>query len=211
MSGKRFLGDAYADTSADETRALYDAWSEVYDTELVTENAYAQPQRCAAALAAAAPNHDVAVLDIGCGTGLSGLALRAAGFSVLAGCDLSPGMMLRAMATGVYSRLFETDLNAPPMPVADGSFGAATAVGVFTFGHVRADALDEILRVLRPGAPLIIGLNEKYYAEGSLTRRMAALSEAGQLDILSREKGEHIPGTGVEGWVLTMRKSWQIT
>lgn len=207
MGEKRFLGDAYAETSTDETRALYDAWSEVYDTELVTENAYAQPQRCAAALAAAECNRDVPVLDIGCGTGLSGLALRAAGFSVLAGCDLSPGMMLRAMASGVYSRLFETDLNAPPMPVADATFGAATAVGVFSFGHVRADALDDILRVLRPGAPLIIGLNEKYYAEGSLTQKLDALARDGRLTILSREKGDHIPGTGVEGWVLTMRKA----
>lgn len=207
MGEKRFLGDAYAETSAEETRALYDAWSEVYDTELVTENAYAQPQRCAAALAAVESNRDTAVLDIGCGTGLSGLALRAAGFSLLAGCDLSPGMMLRAMACGVYSRLFETDLNVPPMPVADGTFGAATAVGVFSFGHVRADALDDILRVLRPGAPLIIGLNEKYHAEGSLTRKLDALAGDGRLAILSREKGDHIPGTGVEGWVLTMRKT----
>lgn len=207
MSDRRFLGDAYAETSTDETRALYDAWSEVYDTELLAENAYAQPRRCAGALAAVEDNRDVPILDIGCGTGLSGLALRKAGFCVLSGCDLSPGMMLRAMATGVYSRLFETDLNAPPMPVADESFGAATAVGVFSFGHVKADAMDDILRVLRPGSPLIIGLNEKYYDEGSLTRKLEALAAEGRLSIESREKGEHIPGTGVEGWVLTLRKA----
>ncbi len=207
MGARRFLGDAYADTSAAQTRELYDAWAEVYDTELVTENAYAQPRRCAAALAAVESNRDASILDIGCGTGLSGLALRDAGFCVLTGCDLSPGMMLRAMATGVYSRMFETDLNAPPMPVADESFGAATAVGVFSFGHVKADAMDDILRVLRPGSPLIIGLNEKYYAEGSLTRKLDTLAAAGRLSVLSREKGEHIPGTGIEGWVLTLRRN----
>jgi len=207
MGEKRFLGEAYAETGTEETRELYDAWSEVYDTELLTENAYAQPRRCAAALAAVESNRDVPVLDIGCGTGLSGLALQKAGFHVLAGCDLSPGMMLRAMATGVYSRLFETDLNTPPMPVADGTFGAATAVGVFSFGHVKPVAMDDILRVLRPGAPLIIGLNEKYHAEGSLTRKLDALATAGRLSVLSQEKGEHIPGTGVEGWVLTLRKA----
>ena len=44
--------------------------------------------------------HDALILDFGCGTGLSGLALRAAGVQVIDGCDLSEGMLAHATFAG---------------------------------------------------------------------------------------------------------------
>lgn len=203
----RFLKIAYEARTTDETRDLYDRWAETYDTELIEENDYAQPRRCASMLTRFLANRDAEILDVGCGTGLSGAALLDAGYRTVDGCDFSPGMLAKARGAGLYRRLFEADLNAPPLDAGDGAYGAAVAVGVFSFSHVHPDALDEILRVLAPGAPLIIGLNEHFFDEGTLTAKLAALAAAGRIEPLSREHGAHIRGTGVTGWVIAVRKA----
>ncbi|MCY4395132.1 MAG: methyltransferase domain-containing protein [Rhodospirillaceae bacterium] len=203
----RFLEIAYEARTTDETRDLYDRWAETYDTELIDENDYAQPLRCAEMLSRYLTDRLAQILDVGCGTGLSGAALSEAGYRTIDGCDLSPGMLAKARGTGVYRRLFEADLNVPPLDAGDGAYGAAAAVGVFSFSHVQPDALDDILRVLAPGAPLIIGLNEHFYDEGTLTGKLDVLNAAGRIERLTEEHGDHIRGTGVTGWVIAVRKT----
>jgi predicted TPR repeat methyltransferase len=52
---------------------------------------------------------DLAILDLGCGTGLNGVGLRPrAGY--LAGIDLSPGMLALAKERGVYDFLQESEI-----------------------------------------------------------------------------------------------------
>ena len=80
-----FLDKVYANTS-DDTRDLYAQWSTSYDQE-VAENGYATPSRAAKALASHVEDLSTPVLDYGCGTGLSGIALRKVGFSNLHGID----------------------------------------------------------------------------------------------------------------------------
>ena len=205
-SKDRFLDKAYSVRTAEETRAFYDTWAEVYDEEL-NENSYRQPERCAEALRILCDPYDCAVLDIGCGSGLSGLALRAKGFETIDGCDFSPGMLAKAEKTGFYERLFEANLNEPPMDADDEAYDAAACVGVFSFGHVMSDALDDILRVIKPGGALVIGLNDHFYEEGSLTAKLDALEAAGKLTVETREHGDHLPGTGLQGWVIGARKA----
>ena len=202
---KRFLDKAYTVKSDADTRALYDAWAEVYDEELA-ENEYQQPVRCAKAVAELLPPaENITIVDVGCGSGLSGLALQRAGYAMIDGCDYSSGMLEKAAATGAYRRLFETNLNAPPMDAADASYDAATCVGVFSFGHVMADALDDIVRVIKPGGLLVIGLNDHFYQEGSLTAKLQTLAKSGQITDRKDEHGDHIRGTGLTGWVITAR------
>ena len=203
----RYLKAIYETRNPEEVRDLYDRWAESYDTELIEENGYAQPSRCADMLARHLPDRSAAILDIGCGTGLGAAALAEAGYTLVDGCDFSPGMLARSRGTGLYRRLFEADLNAPPLDAANGAYGAAVAVGVFSFGHVLPDSLDEILRVLSPGAPLVIGLNRRFYEEGSLTAKLAALADTGLIVRLTEEHGEHIRGTGMTGWVIAVRKA----
>lgn len=203
----RFLQSAYQVRTAAETRALYDRWADTYNIELAEENDYAQPRRCAEMLQRFQPDTAGKVLDVGCGTGLSGGALLEHGYRHVDGCDLSPGMLAKATQTGIYGRLFETNLNEPPMDASAAHYASAIAVGIFSFGHVEPDALDDILRVLRPGGILVLGLNEHFYDEGSLTAKLIALSGAGRIDRLAEEHGDHIAGTGMTGWVIAVRKS----
>lgn len=205
MSRKTFLDRAYTLKSSEETEAFYRQWAESYDEELKGQG-YAQPRRCADALAAVLANHDAPVIDLGCGTGLSGLALRQAGYRCIDGCDFSSEMLDHAEWRGIYRRLFTANLNKPPLDVETSAYQAALAVGVFSYGHVSPDALDEILRILKPGGMLIIGVNSHFYEEGSLTAKVEQLAADGKLIVRSWEHGKHIPGADVDGWVLTSFK-----
>ena len=100
MNDKKFLSEVYDLATPAETRALYDDWSASYDAE-ITENGYATPRRIAEALAQFA-DPSAPILDFGCGTGLSGLALKAAGFQTIDGADLSADM-LKGAAGGFRS------------------------------------------------------------------------------------------------------------
>ncbi len=203
---------AYSLRSSADTKAHYADWANSYDQEIAIEKGYQQPARCASALKAAisgmpTQSEPALILDVGCGTGLSGLALRQAGFPHIDGCDLTPEMLAKAKATGVYQRLFETNLNEPPINAPSGHYDAATCVGVFSFGHVAPSAIDEILRVLKPGGILVIGLNDHFYDEGSFPAKLDNMVNKKSMEILSRNHGQHLANVeGSTGWVITSRK-----
>ncbi len=161
MSDENFFEIAYSLKDTEDTRAMYDRWAEVYDRDL-QDGEYQQPARCAAALEAQLSDKSATILDVGCGTGLSGMALKNCGYSNIDGCDLSQGMLDKSELLGIYGRLFTCDLNLPPLDVDTESYNAVTAVGVFSFGHIMPDAVDELLRVVKPGGIIIIGLNDHY-------------------------------------------------
>ncbi len=196
-----FLGTAYDLETGEQTLAHYQRWAGTYDQEVGVDNGYAQPARCAAALARVAGSCDH-VLDVGCGTGLSGVALRDAGFTRLDGCDFSPPMLERAAETGVYRRLFEADLNTGLG--TDDAYDHAVAVGVFSFGHIRPDALREVLRVVRAGGAVVVGVNDHFWEVGELPAELDAIEADGLASVASREHGEHLPGAAIMGWVIVL-------
>jgi len=205
MNKENFFEIAYSLKNSEEARAMYDRWAQVYDQDL-GNGEYQQPIRCANALSSQLDDNTITILDVGCGTGLSGIALAELGYKNIEGCDLSKGMLDKAGELKIYDRLFTCDLNKPPIDTRDESYDAVTAVGVFSFGHIMPDAVDELLRVLKRTGTLIIGLNDHYYDEGSLTKKLDQLANTKKLKIIKQEHGEHIPGNDLKGWVLTLKK-----
>lgn len=95
------------------------------------------------------------VIEFGTGTGQDAAALQAAGLTV-SGVDLSPENIRYARERGVDCR----QASLLDLPFEDDAFDAGWTMS--TLLHIPDDkiesALAEILRVLRPGAPLAIGL-----------------------------------------------------
>jgi SAM-dependent methyltransferase len=96
------------------------------------------------------------LLEVGCWTGEDGLEFKAAGINYT-GVDLSEEHVRAARA-----RHLEASVAGPDsLPFADRTFDAAWSMG--TLSHVSNTALygvlDEFLRVLKPGAPLAVGLH----------------------------------------------------
>jgi len=204
---KRYFQTAYTLKTTDETKQLYAKWASVYDEEVAVEKGYQQPRRCAEALVAAMSRPGAKIIDIGCGTGLSGIALQMAGFRQIDGCDLSPDMLEIAAKTGVYGRLFETNLNEPPIDAKSEAYDAATCVGVFSYGHVEPAAIDEVLRLLKPGGIMVIGLNDHFYNEGHFPGKLEQLAADKRIEEIGRSHGAHLANVeGSTGWVITSAK-----
>ena len=89
--------------------ALYDQYAERFDTHLVQELRYQAPRLLADLLAGDRYAPFDAALDLGCGTGLMGVALGAAARRI-DGVDLSARMLAEARKTGLYARLVLADL-----------------------------------------------------------------------------------------------------
>jgi SAM-dependent methyltransferase len=89
-------------------------------------------------------------LDVGCGTGLATEAVTELGWSA-AGIDLSKDMLETARGRG----LEVIQGSADALPFADESFDAAVSVWTHIDLEDFSAAIEEIARVLRPGAPLV--------------------------------------------------------
>ena len=101
---------------------LFDDYAERFDTALVEKLDYTVPQTLARLVLnhAGEDAHFGLVSDIGCGTGLFGVEIRAHA-GRLEGFDLSAGMLAKAEEKQVYDRLAQADLSL-----------AAEASGLFT-------------------------------------------------------------------------------
>lgn len=191
------LGRAYEVAAPEETRALYGRWAATYDRE-VAENGYAAPARCAEALARHAPLVEP-VLDIGCGTGLSGVALRARGFGAIDGADPSPEMLAKAERTGAYRALRRADPDDPFMP---GAYRIIAAVGVIGVGAAPVTLFDAAWEALPEGGLLCLTLNDHALARPEFPDRI----DARRAHVLFEEYGPHLPGIDLRSRVYVLRK-----
>jgi predicted TPR repeat methyltransferase len=171
------LDAVYAARSGAEIARAYDAWAATYDAEMAALG-YRHPTICLAFLARHLPPSGP-VLDAGAGTGLLGEWLRLAGYAPVEGVDLSPGMLAVAARKGAYDRLEEGDLTRA-LPFEDARFAGAVCAGVFTTGHVGAEGIPELLRVVRPGGVIVLTVKDRTWHEG-FAARVAALEAEGRL------------------------------
>ncbi|HUF57853.1 MAG TPA: methyltransferase domain-containing protein [Thermohalobaculum sp.] len=198
------LQNAYGLRSSDDVAEFYGGWARDYEDELA-ENGYATPLRCATALADRVEDPGRPIIDLGCGTGLSGLALRDAGFTTIDGCDLSEEMLARAREKDVYRELVAADL-AAALPMPAGAYAHAAAVGCLSPEYMPVTVLDDILGALAPRGCLVFSLNDHAAADGTMRGRICELCDAGAAELLHRSYGEHLPGIGLASTVFVLRR-----
>jgi predicted TPR repeat methyltransferase len=148
------LGAVYAAKTAAEVAAAYDGWAEGYDAEMAATG-YRHPSIGVALLARYLPRGVGPVLDAGVGTGLAGPWFGILGWPEVWGVDISEGMLAVAARKGCYARLSRAVLGEP-LEFADGAFAGVICTGVFTTGHVGAEALPELVRITAPGGVMVL-------------------------------------------------------
>ena len=98
--------------------------------------------------------------------------------------------------------------DASSRPTSDSRLATAITVafGVRNFEDL-AQGIAGMVRVLRPGGYLVIGLNDHFYEEGSFPAKLQALEIAGLLTLVNKEHGAHLENVeGSTGWVFVHRK-----
>ncbi|WP_149539418.1 methyltransferase domain-containing protein [Siccirubricoccus phaeus] len=193
---------------AEYVRDLFDQFAPRFEAELTERLAYRTPEALAALVEAVAAPRGVVVLDLGCGTGLSGTAL--APFAArLEGLDLSPRMLAEAGKRGLYAALHAADL-VEFLPSRPGAYGLVAAVDVLNYLGDLAPALAGMAQALAPGglaafsveagagAPFALGEGMRYRHDPVHVAGLAAAAGftelARQEAVLRQEKGRPVAG-----------------
>jgi len=161
-------------------REFYEGWSKNYDTDLLLSMGYVAPEITAEALCRHVADAAL-ILDAGCGTGLVGIELikRKPGLTI-DGIDLTPAMLEEARRKGTYRKLDIADMEGPLYGIGDDSYDGVISAGVFTNGHVGPEGLDELIRVAKPGAPVVLTVRDSAWEADGFRARIEELEAEGK-------------------------------
>lgn len=201
----KILGRVSHLAEGDNSREIYDEWSDSYDSHLLEEFGYISPDIAAQALSDEIEANQVAIIDYGCGTGLVGLSLNQQGFVTIDGIDISEGMLDQAREKQVYRNLVCADLTTR-IALDDCVYDAATCIGSMGAGHVGAGHIPELLRPLRSGALFVIILNGTYYESGGFEKAFLQIERDGLWQIRRLEEFNYMTQLERPGWLLVAEK-----
>ena len=195
-------------------RLLFDQYAATFDTALVERLGYRGPAVLFEAVRSACqahqkPAHFKHAIDLGCGTGLVAVAFAEMADQFI-GIDISPGMIEKARATGLYAQLEVTDMVEGLRTTPDSGVDLVLAADAMIYVADLFPVLKEAARVLASGGVLaftaerhdgdgfIMGDGRRYAHSPSYVR--ASIEAAGlvvlQLELHSarRERGVPVPG-----------------
>lgn len=204
VDASSFLHNVYKTDTGEDMRQYYDDWADSYDKEL-SENDYRTPSRCANILAAHLSDKEASILDFACGTGISGQALKEAGFKTIDGIDISDGMLEKARAKGAYRDLFRADPDAV-LDTGERQYGAVVAAGAIGPGAAPAENIDGALKSLQPGGIFVVSLNDHTLEDTQYEGRLTQAISEGWIEKIVAEDGPHLPAIGLGARVWAVRR-----
>jgi predicted TPR repeat methyltransferase len=203
-------------------QTLFDQYAPRFETSLVDDLGYRGPALLFKAVlsvrsAARKPAFFKRAIDLGCGTGLAAAAF-ANGVDHFIGVDLSPRMIERARATGLYDELEVADMLQGLRARGDTSADLILAADAMVYVAELAPVLTEAARVLAPGGLLafttethdgegvVIGQGLRYAHAAAYLR--AAVESAGlKLPLLEDRSARNEDNVPVPGLVAVAAKT----
>jgi predicted TPR repeat methyltransferase len=196
-------------------QTLFDQYAPRFESSLVDELGYRGPALLFKAVlsvraAARKPALFKRAIDLGCGTGLAASAF-AKGVDHFIGVDLSPRMIERSRATGLYAELEVADMLQGLRARVDASADLILAADAMVYVAELAPVLAAAARVLAPGGlfafttethggeGVVIGHGLRY-AHGATYVRAAVESAGLKLSLLedrSARNEDHAPVPGL--------------
>ena len=163
--------DIYKLTTKEEILKYYQIWTKKnkYNQDMVDLN-YVAPKETVSVLKKFLLNYDCKILDAGCGTGLVGIELKKFGFSTNDGVDFSQ-YMLNLIPGEIYKKIEKIDLNKP-LKFKTNMYDVVMCVGTFTYGHVKPQALDELIRIIKNKGLICFTVNEGIYEEYGFDKKI---------------------------------------
>jgi predicted TPR repeat methyltransferase len=203
-------------------QTLFDQYAPRFESSLVDELGYRGPKllfRAVLSVRAAArkPAFFKRAIDLGCGTGLAASAFSK-GVEHFIGVDLSPRMIERARATGLYAELDVADMLQGLRARPDASADLILAADAMVYVADLAPVLKEASRVLVSGGLLafttethdgdgvVIGQGLRYAHAAAYVR--AVVESAGlKLPLLEDRSARNEDNTPVPGLVAVTAKT----
>ncbi len=180
------LDEAYSVKTPDDNRRLYAKWAATYESSFVDAKQYRYPKAIAEVFNDVLPAV-TRVLDIGTGTGLTGMYVtRLRPEVVIDGMDISPEMLAQAQrktredCSVVYRALYERDLTVA-VPNENEPYEALFSSGTFTHGHLGPECLRNLLPLLAHDGWLVVGVNNEHFESKGFAGELDSLVALGAI------------------------------
>lgn len=204
--GSAGIERVYNIKSVEDCRDAYDEWAEQFDGDIALQD-YVAPMHVARALVDAGANLQGEILDAGCGTGLSGVALVNAGAKTMDGLDLSEGMLKVAAKTGIYRSLKPADLSKCIPFARNESYDIVACVGTLTHGHVKpVPALKEFVRVVKRGGYIAATILDDIWESDGYKAEVESLEEQKLVEVVSSASKDYRKAANVSALILVLKK-----
>ena len=192
--------DIHKLTTSEELLKYYQDWTKKnkYNQDMINWK-YTAPQETVLVLKKYALNNKYKILDAGCGTGLVGIELKKCGYSNIDGVDFSQNM-LDLIPQGIYKKIEKVDLNKP-LKFKTNMYDVVMCVGTFTYGHVKPQALDELIRITKNGGLICFTINEGIYEEYSFDNKIKELTNNKLWSVKEFFKSDYIVNKDVNAWL----------
>ena len=192
--------DIYKLTTSEELLKYYHDWTKKnkYNQDMVSWK-YTAPQETVLILKKYAFNSKCKILDAGCGTGLVGIELKKIGYSNIEGVDFSQDM-LDLVPQDIYKKIEKVNLNKP-LKFKANMYDVVISVGTFTYGHVKPQALDELIRITKNKGLICFTINEGIYEEYGFDNKINELSNNKSWNVKEFFKSNYIVNKDVNAWL----------
>ena len=192
--------DIYKLTKPEEILKYYQDWTKEnkYNQDMVDLN-YVAPKETVLVLKKYAADNNWKILDAGCGTGLVGIELKKNGYSNIEGVDFSQNM-LDLIPRNIYKKIEKVDLNKP-LKFNTNMYDAVTCVGTFTYGHVKPQALNELIRIIKNKGLICFTINEGVYEKYGFDNKIKELTKDKFWNIKEFFKSNYIVNKNVSAWL----------
>tara|TARA_B100000686_G_C16598085_1_gene867161 strand:+ start:267 stop:893 length:627 start_codon:yes stop_codon:yes gene_type:complete len=192
--------DIYKLTKPEEILKYYQVWTKKnkYNQDMIDLN-YVAPQEVVLVLKKYALNNKCKILDAGCGTGLVGLELKKCGYTNIDGVDFSQSM-LDLVPKDIYKKIDKVDLNKP-LKFKINTYDAVVCVGTFTYGHVKAHALEELIRITKNGGFICFTINEGIYKKYGFDKKIKKLTNNKSWIVKEFFRSDYIINKDVNAWL----------
>ena len=183
-----------------EVMNFYDEWGneDKYNKDMVDWD-YSGPRETVNTFKKYAKNKDMLIFDAGCGTGLVGKELKKFGYNNFHGADLSK-TLLDTIPKGLYKKLDKVDLNEA-IKINNNTYDAVMCVGTFTYAHVKADALDEFVRITKNEGLICFTINEGIYKDYGFDVKIEGLKNDNKWKEIEFFKSDYIASKDVNAWL----------
>ena len=202
---------------SDFVAGLFDDYASYYESDVIEKLRYRVPGLVRRYLLKAAPgrSHFPSVLDLGCGTGLTGVMLRDL-TDFQKGVDISRNMLVQALEKKIYDQIEAIDLQVS-LGEIDRQYSVAVAADVCGYIGRLDGFIAKVSDVLESGGLFVFSVEESFLAdyEVSAAGRFAhrrtyvqkALTDSGfKVVTVAREQLRNSAGRPVFGMIFVAQK-----